>query len=520
MWTLQSRTKMFYSNDVLISSYDFLEMMLLDGCFVVELLRHLGCNENVVDLDDSIFPRPWLIRVLIRDLLREDNQLPHFLLQSLFPWSQCDDGEGTYTSPILALKDFGLSFPTASETINKSRNFEGKHLLDLFRLSFLPFDHASLLERRGVAIQRGRRNLSNSIFRIPYKLVGVNDNAQQPELVPIGRYHRGNEHLQEFEEHKWSFLEKFLSRTRAFGMELRDYLESCHLGSAGDVFDDDDPIFTRAWLIPVLIRDLLKLENQLPLFVLDSLFTGSHGHEIGRIDSLPTMALKVFNLVFPNRWESINKGEDLNAKHFLVLLRLSILPPKPVASYPVQQEYRPSDQSIQCATQLRPSGIKFKPKNSYSFLEVDFRNRVIEIPSITINDFTSTVLINWVALEQCLENSSKYFTDYVSFVNCLINQPRDVAFLCSDGITTRFSQDNQYVANFLNHLGKNIDFNIRHCYLSKQIRDAEAYRSSNWATMMRTYFSSPWSFISLSSAIFLISLTTVQTIMSVLAYKS
>ncbi|KAK6247340.1 hypothetical protein QUC31_018905 [Theobroma cacao] len=142
MWTLQSRTKMFYSNDVLISSYDFLEMMLLDGCFVVELLRHLGCNENVVDLDDSIFPRPWLIRVLIRDLLREDNQLPHFLLQSLFPWSQCDDGEGTYTSPILALKDFGLSFPTASETINKSRNFEGKHLLDLFRLSFLPFDHA------------------------------------------------------------------------------------------------------------------------------------------------------------------------------------------------------------------------------------------------------------------------------------------------------------------------------------------------------------------------------------------
>ncbi|KAJ6937280.1 hypothetical protein NC652_011813 [Populus alba x Populus x berolinensis] len=104
-------------------------------------------------------------------------------------------------------------------------------------------------------------------------------------------------------------------------------------------------------------------------------------------------------------------------------------------------------------------------------------------------------------------------------MNCLINQPRDVTFLCSEGIITRFSQNDQYVADLFNTLGKNVAFNIRECYLSKIFREVESYYSSNWATMRRTYFSSPWSFISVLSASILLVLTMVQSIMSVLSYK-
>jgi hypothetical protein len=48
-------------------------------------------------------------------------------------------------------------------------------------------------------------------------------------------------------------------------------------------------------------------------------------------------------------------------------------------------------------------------------------------------------------------------------MNCLINQPKDVMFLCSDGIITRFSQENQNLADLFNTLGGDIAFIILEC---------------------------------------------------------
>ncbi|KAH0972000.1 hypothetical protein GBA52_024156 [Prunus armeniaca] len=39
--------------------------------------------------------------------------------------------------------------------------------------------------------------------------------------------------------------------------------------------DPDDPIFNLAWIFPNLIRDLLRLENQIPFVVLQTLFDKS-----------------------------------------------------------------------------------------------------------------------------------------------------------------------------------------------------------------------------------------------------
>ncbi|KAJ6365437.1 hypothetical protein OIU76_030252 [Salix suchowensis] len=266
-------------------------------------------------------------------------------------------------------------------------------------------------------------------------------------------------------------------------------LDSCfvlellrNLNHREDKIDEDDPIFTRPWLIPILIRDLLKCENQLPYFLLNLVFNLSGGH----VDPLPILALKSFDLVFPRRTGNPEQVHIVG-----------------MASIYLTYSTRAS------SPQSRPSGIKFRPRKCDSFLDINFRNRVLQIPSVTINDFTSTVLVNCVALEHYDEKKSKYFTDYVSFMNCLIDQPRDVTFLCSEGIITRFSQDDKYVADLFNTLGKNVTFNIRKCYLSKLFREVESYYSSNWAAMRRTYFSSPWSFISVLSAAVLLALTMV-----------
>ncbi|CAK9153824.1 unnamed protein product [Ilex paraguariensis] len=413
-----------------------------------------------------------------------------------------------------------------------------------------------LEERREIQREEGTSS-AICIFRLPRSLVGINNKSQQPEIVSIGPYHRGKNHLLKFEEHKWSFLDKLLSRisfternlyvclgemrelekrTREcysdnILMSSHDFIEmmlldGCfviellrHLGHSQDVINEDDPIFTRPWLIPILLRDLLKLENQIPYFVLQYLFEWSRGLRDNKADDLSVLASKVFDLAFPRSREIISTIHHLEAKHLLDLVYLSHLPSNQVTNFRTLEEYRPSNQSIQCITQLRSSGIKFKSNKDNSFLDIKFKNRALQIPTITINDFTSTLLINSVAWEQYQEDiGSKYFTDYVCFMNCLINQPRDVAFLCMDGIITRFSQDDHSVVNLFNKLGKNVVFSNQNCYLSKQFKGVEAYYSSYWGTMMRTYFSSPWSFISVFSAFIVIVLTMIQTIMSVLSY--
>ncbi|KAJ4832194.1 hypothetical protein Tsubulata_009019 [Turnera subulata] len=409
-----------------------------------------------------------------------------------------------------------------------------------------------LQERQGAARRRGHRSSSISIFRFPPNLGGKNQNVYQPELVSLGPYHRGKDHLLEFEDHKWSFLEKFLSRrvtatlddylvelkyqeeaardcySEIVEMSSSDFIEmmlldGCfileltrHLNHCEDDFDEGDPIFSRPWLIPVLIRDLLKLENQLPYFVLHSLFTMSRlGTDEGsKMNHLPILALKVFDLAFPRPSEILNYYAQWEGKHLLDLFHTSLIPSNHVIYFSDLEQYHPSEQSIQCVTQLRPAGIRFKSSKADSFLDIKFQNSVLEIPSITVNDFTSTILINCIALEQCEQHRSKYFTAYVSFMSCLINQPRDAAFLCSDGIITRFSQDDKYVADLFNNLGKNVEFNIRDCYLSKLFKEVESYYSSYWATMRRTYFSSPWSFISVFSAFILLVLITDSDVCS------
>lgn len=189
------------------------------------------------------------------------------------------------------------------------------------------------------------------------------------------------------------------------------------------------------------------------------------------------------------------RPEFLKCRYLLELFYLALLPTVSVNSIAEREKYRPSTHSLQCVTQLRRSGIKIKPRKAESFLDIKYEKQVLQIPSITINDITSTVLINCVALEQCQERNIKYFSNYVSFMCCLISQPRDVALLGLDGVITNFSQDDQHVADLFNDLGKNTALNVRESYLWKVLHDVGAYYSSCWASMIRTYFSSPWSCI-------------------------
>ncbi|XP_028059775.1 UPF0481 protein At3g47200-like [Camellia sinensis] len=432
------------------------------------------------------------------------------------------------------------------------------------------------IRREGIQNLKERQNAF--ICKVPQSLIEISSPRDiEREIVSIGPYHHSKDGVLEFESYKWQFLHSLLSRTnqphdvhlrqamKELEREARTWytepiemsseqfiemmmLDGCFIielfqqvSESEDSVNANSLLFRKTWLIQILIRDLLKLENQLPFFVLERLFNLSIGNTS---DLLSLQALKFFNLALPRSLELLKniKFHDLAKNHLLDLFHSSYLPcsisscnssniqirisPNLInlcTSSHGSQEYHPlSNQSMPCVTRLRLAGIKFRPQKKIngSFLDINFHKGVLEIPPITINDFTSTILINCVALEQCSpQGSSTYFSEYIAFMSCLISSGRDVTFLCDDGIITNFSYNDLQVAHLFRKLGEKVVFNIRGCYLSKQFREVEAYYSSNWATLRRTYFSSPWSTISVVSASALLALTAIQTITAILSYK-
>ncbi|KAI7996936.1 UPF0481 protein [Camellia lanceoleosa] len=83
MRSLELVARRQYSELIEMSSDDFIQMMLLDGCFIIELFQQVCGSEDSANANSLVFMKPWLIPILIRDLLKLENQLPFFVLLRL-----------------------------------------------------------------------------------------------------------------------------------------------------------------------------------------------------------------------------------------------------------------------------------------------------------------------------------------------------------------------------------------------------------------------------------------------------
>lgn len=398
-------------------------------------------------------------------------------------------------------------------------------------------------------LTKAAANSSCCIFKVPRRFIDINGKSYEPHIVSIGPYHHGEAHLRMIEEHKWGYLGSMLSRTQSIGLDLEVllraiqpleikarecYSQIIHLDTCefvemmvldgvfiielfrkvGDVvrFEADDPIVTMAWIIPFFYRDLLRLENQIPFFVLERLFeiTRTPGEESG--PSLSKLALDFFNDALQRPDYIIATHNNRKAKHLLDLVRSSFIDSE-------QAQPRCVDTStpmIQSVSKLRRAGIKLgQGDRADSFLVVKFKNGVVEMPAITIDDTMSSLLLNCVAFEQCHSGSSKHFTTYATLLDCLVNTFKDVEYLCDCNIIENYFGTDSEVARFINDLGKEVAFDIEMCYLSGLFSDVHQYYKNSWhlqwASFKFTYFSTPWSFISAMAALIILLLTVAQT---------
>jgi hypothetical protein len=117
-------------------------------------------------------------------------------------------------------------------------------------------------------------------------------------------------------------------------------------------------------------------------------------------------------------------------------------------------DYRPFS-PIPCVTKLRRAGIKVNRHMADSFLDVKFKNGVIEMPDINLDDSMCLLLVNCVAFEQ-LCNISKHFSIYVTLLDCLVNTAKDIDYLCDRRVIDNFLGTDTEAAQFINKLGKDL----------------------------------------------------------------
>ncbi|XP_035550130.1 UPF0481 protein At3g47200-like [Juglans regia] len=141
--SIEQDCREYYAEVVDLGSKKFIEMMLIDGCFILEFLyrykaRYFG--EISMELkegeDDPMFKTSWMQRKIVADLLLLENQLPWCVLVcllKLFNSTTTEYGNSRLVDlvacPFLEYRMFG----ERNRINSPSGTLPHKHLLDCFR---------------------------------------------------------------------------------------------------------------------------------------------------------------------------------------------------------------------------------------------------------------------------------------------------------------------------------------------------------------------------------------------------
>ncbi|KAK8952113.1 UPF0481 protein [Platanthera zijinensis] len=333
---------------------------------------------------------------------------------------------------------------------------------------------------------------SPSIYRVPHfirETIDTKGRVFKPQVASFGPFHHGDCKLKPMEPHKeravLHLLRRELRRARrqvagggdefvrmmtvdgCFMLELL----RVHRREGEADYGPSDPVFGingSLSLMPYMRRDILMMENQLPLFLLRTLLC-----VIGRnIRILQT------------------RGDES------------------------------SSATIRSATRLHECGIRFRPSPSSSFNDIRFDEGSgdLFLPPVIVDDATECEFLNMVAFEHLHAGSGNGVSAFVQLMGKIIDVEKDVDVLHRRGVLGNALGGDRNLAELFNNLAKEITIGD-----DERLREVEAKvsrycrrRRNRWCTHLRQYyFRSPWTVLSIVAAAFVILLSLLQTIYTV-----
>ncbi|XP_066326689.1 UPF0481 protein At3g47200-like [Miscanthus floridulus] len=415
-----------------------------------------------------------------------------------------------------------------------------------------------------------------TIFRVAGPMRERNRHLYDPQMISIGPFHRGGgRHLAAMEAHKWRYLRDILARPggatlatyarAARAMEARArrrYAEPVALPAAEfaemllldgcfvvEFFlkgqeSEEDALINATWAMQNVYNDILLLENQLPFFVLERFYDLATGG-LGR-DYFVTNVLVNYltvNISAGPRDPESTRPPDGEIHHLLHLYYHWFLPPEDrlgsgsgatsksedEALEEMTSKSMDDDERTPCllppASELQDSGVTFRAKKSpRSMVDVTFDRRggTLEIPAVESYTNQAT-FANLLAYEQSRGRwELQRLVSYVLLMASVVDARRDVEVLQRAGV---FVGGDEETAAFYAHLGELCPPpEFVNNYYAGLFRDVREYCGRSWnrhrAVLVHDYFSNPWTCMSAAAAVFLLVLTVVQTIYTVLPYYS
>ncbi|KAI3470016.1 hypothetical protein Pfo_026679 [Paulownia fortunei] len=394
-----------------------------------------------------------------------------------------------------------------------------------------------------------------TIYRVHSHLRNVNTKAYEPEVIAIGPYHRDKDNLKMMEDHKLHYLhfllqrknenvEKYVSTIGPLEPEARKcYAEPISLNATEFIEmlildgcfiidlvrkcnmiylrEKNDPIFHMDWIMNSLQRDLMLFENQIPFFVLCKLFDlievpNQHSR-------LTYLFLSFFNILYPGKvYIESKSGSSDEIKHLLDLIHSSWRPSFHWLGFGEEaKDKRKRWRFINSATGLREANVKFERYEGVTLFDVRFKDGTMLLEPLTIEDRTESFFRNLIAYEQYFQDTQTSFvTDYVKFLDCLIDSSRDVEILSRYGIIDNWLGDDEVVANMFNKLTDSVAGPGSRFVYAKIFDSVNKHcnkRRNRWVAMLRrNYLNGPWAIISILAAVALLLLTVIQTVYSIL----
>ncbi|KAG1367035.1 UPF0481 protein [Cocos nucifera] len=391
-------------------------------------------------------------------------------------------------------------------------------------------------------------NTNPSILRVPTRFKEQNPEHYGPKVVAIGPYHRDNSELLIKDEAKWWCVNQFVSQ---YSLNLPNWL--LHMTSrereARSYYSEDVSMdrhsflemllldgcfifmafkamrgfkFDLEWPSDQIMLDLLMLENQIPFFVLLQIYDGIGGEQgFRKFTGGSYGPIIAYALSWLDQTKMRNVQDPPNIPDpvlpLLHLFHLYLHParfnPDNIVRQKMLDHVFPTPTVVPSATGLHDrSAVNFK-KVSGSILDITFRNGVMKIPFLELNDGVKTILHNLIAFEQCYRQIEPRVTTYAEFMNCLINKESDADLLESCGILLNRLPTSNDAAFFFSKLSPRAK--IRSIYLKSLTAKVKIYHEETWnrwrADLKLNYFSNPWVTISVLAATALLILTFMQT---------